>query len=379
MNAAPRGAEPVAIAAASEVAPGRYPELDLPARYRAALSRLLSDWSLRPTDINGVIASPAGMAEGKAENIFVNEQLCELLGVHPPYAETMNAGGATHVLMLARAALAIRAGLTDSVLCVAAGRFPKVGDGGAEANARMCCHPQFDFLYGPYIPPLYAQAATRHMHEFGTTREELAAVAVSSREWALRHPDAFMREQGRSRLRTFSPRARLRHRFTCWTLGAAGRRRPHLVANAVSRAASIDGQPGCSATARRIPTSTSVKVAICSGRRTGGRSGLRDGWADAFEIDVFELYDSFSYNPLATVEALGVVPQGRGGRCSPTATRHRVAIVRSTPMAGCCRSGILATRPACRCWSKERCRSWARPASGRCRASRRRSCMPTVA
>ncbi len=317
MNVPPGNDEPVAIAAASEVAPGRYPELDLLARYRAALSRLLSEWSLRPADINGVIASPAGMAEGKAENIFVHEQLCELLGVHPPYAETMNAGGATHALMLTRAALAIRAGLTDSVLCVAAGRFPKVGDGGAEANARMCCHPQFDFLYGPYIPPLYAQAATRHMHEFGTTREDLAAVAVSSRAWALRHPDAFMRRHGAITVEDViasRPIASPFHLLDCSVPldgGAA-----YLVANA-DVARRLNPRPawllgyGEAHTHFNISQSHDLLMggADAAGRRAFAMAGMTPS-----EIDVFELYDSFSYNPLATAEALGVVPRGRGGR-----------------------------------------------------------------
>src|SRR5690606_35734790 len=68
--------------------------------------------------------------------------------------------------------------------------------GGGEAMARMVSDPDFEFVYGSFIPALYALAATRHMHERGTTREALAAVAVSSRAWALGHPDAIMRDKG---------------------------------------------------------------------------------------------------------------------------------------------------------------------------------------
>ena len=95
--------------------------------------------------------------------------------------------------MVQRASMAIAAGKADSVLCIGAGKFPKVSTGGAEAMDKMVSHAQYKFIYGSFIPALYALVATRHMAEFGTTSEHFAQVAVSARKWALKHPDAFMR------------------------------------------------------------------------------------------------------------------------------------------------------------------------------------------
>ena len=60
----------------------------------------------------------------------------------------------------------------------------------------MVSHPDFEYPYGAFIPALYALSATRHMHDRGTTRAGLAAVAVASRDWALGHPTALMRDAG---------------------------------------------------------------------------------------------------------------------------------------------------------------------------------------
>ncbi|MGH7894899.1 MAG: thiolase family protein, partial [Candidatus Binatia bacterium] len=190
MNHAP------AIAAATEIRPGRFPDLDGLDLYARVLRAFLEEWRLDPGIVDGFLVSPAGMATGIGADIFVHETLGDSLGIHPVFSETLNVGGATYAIMAARAALAIASGRANAVLCAAAGKFPKVGAGGAEAMARMVSHPDFEFPYGTFIPALYALAATRHMHERGTTREALASVAVSTRQWALRHPDAIMREQG---------------------------------------------------------------------------------------------------------------------------------------------------------------------------------------
>ena len=165
----------VAIAAVSELTPGRYPQHSTHSLYQAAVARLLAEWPIEPGDIQGLLVAPAGMADGVSDNIFVHERLVEELGLDATFAETINVGGSTHAVMAIRAALAIRAGLAEGVLCVSAGRFPNVGGGGAQRNTRIFAHPDFDSLYGPYIPPIYAQVATRHMHEYGIGREATAA------------------------------------------------------------------------------------------------------------------------------------------------------------------------------------------------------------
>ncbi|HBI05211.1 MAG TPA: thiolase, partial [Paenibacillaceae bacterium] len=59
-------------------------------------------------------------------------------------------------MMVQRAALAIAEGRADCILCVSAGKFPKVGKSGGETTGKVVSHPEFEFIYGAYIPPMYA-------------------------------------------------------------------------------------------------------------------------------------------------------------------------------------------------------------------------------
>ncbi|HCZ49535.1 MAG TPA: thiolase, partial [Gammaproteobacteria bacterium] len=101
----------VAIAAVSELVPGRFPDQSTHSLYQGAVARLLAEWPIKPGDIQGLLVAPAGMADGVSDNIFVHERLIEELGLEARFAETVNAGGSTHAVMAIRAAMAIRAGV----------------------------------------------------------------------------------------------------------------------------------------------------------------------------------------------------------------------------------------------------------------------------
>ena len=96
-----------AIAAATEIRPGRYPDLDALDLYERVLRAFVEDWRIDPKIVDGFLVSPAGMATGGAMDIFVHENLADSLGIHTVFSETLNAGGATYAIMASRAALAI--------------------------------------------------------------------------------------------------------------------------------------------------------------------------------------------------------------------------------------------------------------------------------
>jgi acetyl-CoA acetyltransferase len=306
-----------AIAAAREIRPGRYPELGGLDLYEKVLAEFLGSWQLDPSVVDGFLAAPAGMAIGTGSDIFVHEELADSLGLHPRFSETLNVGGATYAVMAARAALAIASGRAQAVLCAAAGKFPKVGGGGAEAMARMVSHPEFEFIYGSFIPALYALAATRHMHERGTTREQLAAVAVSTRQWALEHPDALMRPQGaitiddvlRSR-----PIAEPFHLLDCSVPCEGGA--AFLVARG-DIARTITPQPaylrGFGEYHDHGPISQSRDF-TSMGAREAARQAFDSAGLQPADVRVAEIYDAFTINPIMFLEELGLVEAGKAGR-----------------------------------------------------------------
>lgn len=308
--------EAVAIAAVSEIKPGRYPEYSGHQLCHRVLAKFFREWQVKPGDIQGLLASPPGMAGASGPDIFIHERLSEELGIHPVFSETLNAGGASHGLMLQRATMAIRAGLADGVLCVAAGTFPKVGNGGAETSARMLCHPEFDYLYGPYIPPLYAQAATRHMHEFGTTREQMAKVAVAQREWALKHPDALMRKDGPITVDDVLNSRPIASPFNLLDCSVPCDGGAAILVCGESSAKRINPQPAWVLGSGEAHTHSNISQArdlITMGGKTAAQSAYKMAGITPSDVDLLELYDSFSFNPLLNVENLGFVGPGKGG------------------------------------------------------------------
>jgi acetyl-CoA acetyltransferase len=306
-----------AIAAATEIPPGRFPELEALDLYERVVRGFLDDWRIDPSLVDGLLVAPAGMATGTGADLFVHENLGDSLGLHPIYSETLNAGGATYAIMAARASLAIASGRANAVLCAAAGKFPKVGAGGAAAMARMVSHPDFEFIYGTFIPALYALAARRHMHDRGTSREALAAVAVSSREWALRHPNALMRSHGRLTIEDVlrsRPIAEPFHMLDCSVPCEGG------AAFLVSRgdiARSVSAQPayirGFGEYHDHGPISQSRDFATMSAGQAARQAYASSGLTPR-DVRVAEIYDAFTINPIMFLEETGLAAPGEGGR-----------------------------------------------------------------
>ena len=306
----------VAIAAVSEMKPGRYPEKDGYALYIEVIRQFLEEWKIKPSDIQGLLACPSGMASGGSADIFVHEQIYEELGIHPLYGDTMNAGGSTYGLMVQRAALAIEKGLVESVLCLGAGKFPKVGTGGAESMARMVSHESFEFPYGTFIPAIYAQVASRHMHEYGTTAEQFAEVAVSSREWALKNPQAAMYGKEAltvAKVRESRPIATPFNLYDCSIPLEGG---AAVLVTSASMAKRINPQPAYLLGSgeyhhhRNIHQARDLMNIGCTeaGEQAYQRAGLTPS-----DIQFAQIYDAFTVNPLVFMEGLGLCPKGRAG------------------------------------------------------------------
>lgn len=306
----------VAIAAVSEIKPARYPHLDGYDLYLEVVRQFLAEWPIKPSDIQGLLACPSGMAGGGSNDIFVHEQLYEELGIQPLFADTMNAGGSTYGLMVQRAALAIQQGRVERVLCVGAGKFPKVSTGGAESMARMVSHEIYEFPYGTFIPALYAQVATRHMHEYGTTAEQLAEVCVSTREWALLNPQASTygtEALSVEKVRQSRPIASPFNLYDCSIPLEGG---AALLVCSEAFAKRFSDQPayvlgmGEFHNHRNIHQAESLTDIGCgkAGQQAYAMAGLIPS-----DIDFAQIYDAFSINPLVFMEELGLCPKGKGG------------------------------------------------------------------
>jgi len=304
--------QPITIAAAYEVPPGRYPDLDSLGMMRELLKGVMRNWPIGPKDVDGLLTSPAGGSSGGID-IYIHDKLISELGIRPTFAETVNLGGATFAAMVHRAAMAIRDGRANAVLCMGAGKFMKPSAGGGEMMARMISDRDLEVPYGTFVPAMYALIASQFMAERNVKPEDLARVAVSARKWAVLNPNARMHSQG-----PITVEEVLGSRMICAPFhlldcsvpsdggGAVLVTRADLGHKWTKQPAYVKGF------AEYHPRGTISDIGnpIETGATVCGPEAFRRAGLKPSDIDVAQLYDAFSSTPLILLENLGFCAPG---------------------------------------------------------------------
>jgi acetyl-CoA acetyltransferase len=243
-------------------------------------------------------------------------RMAEYLGIRPRFSDSTMFGGSSFIADLKVAALAIAAGECENVL-VCYGSTPRSAPSSSKINQmRAELDPQpYEHPYKPFNPvSSYALAAARHMHQYGTTRRQLAEVAVAARQWAQRNADAFARgpltiDDVLGAKMISDP---LTVRDCCLVTDGAGA----FVLTSAARARTLHAKPvyvlgsGHAHWHRQISCMEDLTVtpAVDSGRSAFAQAGLTPA-----DIDVVELYDAFTINPILFLEDLGFCQKGEGG------------------------------------------------------------------
>jgi len=291
----------VALAGLGE-APGRSSEeIAIEASINA-----LAEAGLKTHDVDAIFGSLPGNA-----NPLSGLLIAEMLGLQPKITDNNRTGGSTFLSYTLMAAMALKEGICETAL-IFYGSNQRTASGKLVSSVKPF---EYEAPYAPIFPATsYALAASRHMHEYGTRREQLAEVAVAARAWANLNPDAFMRgpltidDVLGSRM-VSSP---LTVRDCCLvTDGGAA-----LVMTSAARARDLPKKPvyllGAAAATTHMnivamPTLTET-AAQDSGRRAFAMAGLKPS-----DIDVVELYDAFTINTILFLEDLGFCKKGEGG------------------------------------------------------------------
>ena len=304
MSGLQRGGAAIVGAAESDlgqVAEGLNP-IDLMAQ---GITRALDDCGLALKDVDGILC-----AATQSRTSGLN--LSEYLGISPAFIDSTILGGSSFMFHVAHALLAIQTGLCQ-VAVIAYGSTQR-SVGRRQASVREI-NP-YETPYRPFLPSTaYALAASRHMHQYGTTREQLAEIAVAARQWALLNPAAW--EKKPLTIPEVLGARMVSYPFTvrdiCLVTDGGGA----IVLTAPERAKSLKKPPvyvlGCGAAITHANISSmpdlTVTGALESGRQAYAMAGLA-----AQDIDVVELYDAFTINPILFLEDLGFCPKGDGGR-----------------------------------------------------------------
>jgi acetyl-CoA acetyltransferase len=258
-----------------------------------------------------------GLAMASVTSAMWALPVAEYLGINPAFVDSTMLGGSSFVSHMLPAALALDAGLCDAVL-VCYGSTQRTSTFGRKeiAKVRPMLDPQpYEHPYHPAMPvTAYALAAARHMHQYGTTREQLAEVAVAARNWARLNPEAFMRDplSIEDVLASRMVADPLSVRDCCLVTDGAGA----YVMTRAQRARDLAKKPvyllgNASATSHRQISSMpdlTVTAARESGARAFGMAGMKPS-----EMDVVQLYDAFTINTILFLEDLGFCKKGEGG------------------------------------------------------------------
>lgn len=299
-----------AIVGAATYGCGESPGMDDMTLLVRAAHAAVADAGLTMQDIDG-------LATCSVNSGMWPMPVIEHLGINPTYVDGTLIGGSSFIAHLLPAMRALEAGQCQAVLiCYGSAQRSATFGRRESVAARKVMDPQpYEFPYDPVLPvTAYALAAARHMHEFGTTREQLAEVAVAARAWAQLNPEAFMRDplsidDVLSSRRVASP---LGVRDCCLVTDGGGavvlvrsdraRDLPRPPVHVLGNATAIWNRQISS-----MPDLTTTAAAQ-SAAQAFAMAGLRPG-----DMHMAQLYDAFTINTLLFLEDLGFCAKGEGG------------------------------------------------------------------
>jgi acetyl-CoA acetyltransferase len=288
---------------------GHVPDKSALQLHQQAAKAALEDAGLKKGDVDGLFSC--------GDEWTHTLQLAEYLGLHPSYVDSTQIGGASWELFVSHAVAALRGGMCKVALLV----YGSTARSDLKRRRLRDYTPaphgpaQFEAPYGLTLVGKYALAARRHMHEYGTTRRQLAAVAVAMNGWAQMNPKAFHYGKPLSideALKTRMIADPLRQADCCLRTDGGGA----VILTTAERARDLRKKP-----VQVLGTGEAVShlhmtqwsdmpdlVAADSARRALQQAGVGPK-----DIDVLQVYDAFTILVLLTLEALGFCGRGESG------------------------------------------------------------------
>jgi acetyl-CoA acetyltransferase len=302
----------VALVGAADTEVGVVPHISATRLCIEAILGALADAGLGKGDVDGLVTYNP-LAEPFT---YHAEAIAEHLGISPRYCMSVATGGGTTFTALYQAAAAIVTGLCDTVVVAMADSLRSgVTRERAVAMQASTGHPQFEAPWGAPVSASYALLARTHMHEYGSTPEQFAAVAVAARAHAARNPAAQMRQPITVEdVLGSKPIADPLRALDCSLVSDGG---AAVVLTSAARASGLRRRPvyllGFGeghghehvSQARSLTTSAAVE----SGRRAFAMAGVRPA-----DVDFANLYDCFTPVVVILLEDLGFCAKGEGGR-----------------------------------------------------------------
>ena len=269
----------------------------------------LVDAGLTKNDIDGYFC--AGDAPGLGPL-----SMADYMGLKLRHMDSTDTGGSSYLIHVAHAAQAIALGKCDVALVTLAGRPRSEGSSGTQARNYGASAPDmaFEFPYGMATANGYGMVAMRHMHEFGTTSEQLAWIKVAASHHAQYNPNAMLKEVVTVEEVLASPLiADPLHRLDCCVVsdggGALILAKPEIARSLKRPLVRLLGAGESPKGQRGGKLDLTTSGAAWSGPAAFAEAGVKPA-----DIQYASIYDSFTITVLMQLEDLGFCKKGEGGR-----------------------------------------------------------------
>ncbi|MEK7702214.1 MAG: thiolase [candidate division NC10 bacterium] len=263
----------------------------------------------------------AGLQVSDVDGIFTAGQhspalLGEALGLTPRYVDGTSVGGCSFIIEVGHAAAALHHGLCD-VAVISHGESGR-SSVGVSPRRDTSLTGQFEAPFGfGGAPTLFGMITTRHMHEYGTTLEQWAQVAVSTRKWAMLNPKALRREP--LTVADVLASRPVVYPFNvlniCLVTDAGGA----VVLTRADRARDCARKPvyvrGVGEGTEHVMLTQMKDLTFSEATRLAGEKAFRMAGVTPRDFDHIMLYDAFTSGPPIMLESLGIAKRGEGVHC----------------------------------------------------------------
>jgi acetyl-CoA acetyltransferase len=304
-----------AIAGAGNSRLGQVPGISSLDLLAEAIANALEDAGLQTTDVDGLIT------RGPDDAYCHHQQIGERLGIDARFSTSLDNGGASQILGVALAVVVINAGLATTVVCGYGRNAWSRTHSSAAARVKNQTRPddQHNQEFGPeygYFGAVAAHAfgAQRHMHEFGTTRQDFAEIAMAFRDHATCNPAAQMRKP-LSREDYFHARE-IVSPFGLFDCSLRSDAAGAVIVTSAERAHDLKARPVLIrgfGSHNNLTGWFSGDHMIRTAAIQSGEAAYRMAGIAPAEVNTVQLYDCFTYMVLVQLEDYGFCQKGEGG------------------------------------------------------------------
>ena len=297
------------IAGAYEHPTRKAPDKTVAQLHAECAQGALADAGLSLHDVDGYFC--AGDAPGLGAL-----SMADYMGLQCRHVDSTDTGGSSYLLHVSHAAQAIAAGKCNVALITLAGRPRSESSSGTQPRnwGQNVPDEPFELPYGVVTVNNYALVAARHMHDWGTTSEQLAWIKVAASHHAQHNPHAMLRDVVTVADVLASPMiSDPLHRLDCCVVSDGGGAlivtRPEIAKSLKRPIVSVRGAGEALKGPRGGRVDLSYSAAAWSGKTAFEEAGLTPA-----DIQYASIYDSFTITVLMQLEDLGFCKKGEGGR-----------------------------------------------------------------